>query len=94
MNILITALFSVFVNILKNKDGPSFFIFKDGCVNFFKKNCGSFVNKILSCDFCTSFWASGITSIFISKNFEEFIINTICGTALSTIMLGFIGRLP
>ena len=94
MNIFIASLFSVFVNILKNKDGPSFFIFKDGIVNFFKKNCGEFINKILSCDFCTSFWTSAITSVFISKSIEEFIINIVGGTALAAIMLSFSGILP
>ena len=91
--VFILALIAVFINILKEKDGPEFFIFKGGIVNKFKELKWEFKDKVLGCNFCTSFWTVLIFGLFLTKNPLEYILYVLSATALSMVMLAFTGRL-
>ena len=91
--VFILALIAVFTNILKEKDGPEFFIFKGGLVKKFKEFKWEFKDKVLGCNFCTSFWTVLVFGLFLAKNPLEYILYVISATALSMVMLAFTGRL-
>lgn len=92
-HITILALIAVFTNILKEKDGPEFIFFKGGIVKKFKDLKWSFKDKVLGCNFCTSFWTVLIFGLFLTKNPLEYILYVLSATALSMVMLAFTGRL-